>query len=66
MDHLPHGEKIIDIDKNAQFKGKQIGKPSVLNEKRLKAHENNMQRHPMYGKHLKRFYGIKSAGSTVV
>lgn len=38
---------------------------SVLNERRLKNHEMNMQRHPMYGKNLRRFWGLKSYGKVI-
>lgn len=33
---------------------------SVLNEMRLKEHDNNMKRDPTFGKNLKRFWGMKS------
>lgn len=57
----PHGEIIVDPNiKPPMSKPK---KTSVLNERRLKNHEMNAQRHPMYGKNLKRFYGMKSTGS---
>ena len=56
-----NGEKIIDPDEIVIPKNKPP-KQSVLNERRLKAHELNMQRHPMYGKNIKRFWGLKSQG----
>lgn len=58
----PHGVKIIDVNQK-NFSVKQPKKTSVLNQKRLQKHEVNMQRHPMFGKHLKRFYGLKSTGN---
>lgn len=62
MPKPPHGEKIINpSDLNPKML-RENNKSSVLNERKLKAHELNMQRHPMFGKNLKRFYGMKSAG----
>jgi hypothetical protein len=60
LDHPEHGDKPFKIHQE-NLKDPKVGmKQSVLNEKRLKNHENNMQRHPMYGKNLKRFWGQKS------
>ena len=50
------GERPFKIDKNA--KGQDFTKnkgTSVLNEQRLREHENNMQRDPAFRKNLKRF-----------
>lgn len=56
-----HGEKPFKIHKeDLQDPKTKNPKKSVLNERRLKKHEMNMQRHPMFGKNLRRFWGLKS------
>lgn len=55
-----HGEKPFRINKKNLKDPSNVPKTSVLNERRLKNHEMNMQRHPMYGKNLRRFWGLKS------
>lgn len=55
-----NGEKPFKIHKEDLKDPKAGKKQSVLNERRLKKHEYNMQRHPMYGKNLRKFWGLKS------
>ena len=57
-----HGERPYRISTNnlQAPKNTQQNKGSVLNEMRLKEHEKNMQRDPKFGKHLRKFWGMKS------
>jgi hypothetical protein len=58
-----HGEKPFRIsENNLQDPNKQLQNAvgSVLNERRLKEHEKNMQRDPRFGKNERKFFGLKS------
>lgn len=58
------GERPIKIDKNApgvDFNKIQGG--SVLNAERLREHERQMERDPVYKKNIKRFYALPSAAT---
>ena len=57
------GEKLFKINPE-DLKDPNAGKKpeSVLNERKLKQHELNMQRNPTFGKNLRRFYSLKSQG----
>ena len=61
-----HGDKPFKINKD-DLKDPNTGKKpeSILNERRLKQHELNMQRNPTFGKNLRRFYGLKSQGRNI-
>lgn len=62
MDKPEHGEKPFRISiRDLQDPSKtQQNKGSVLNEMKLKEHERNMERDPKFGKHLRKFWGMKS------
>ena len=63
MEKPEKGERPFKIHKNGlQDPNKGKKKNSVLNERRLKQHELNMQKNPTFTKNLKRFYGLKSYG----
>lgn len=56
-----HGERPFQIPKQpSQPTIQQQNAGSVLNERRLKEHEANMQRDPKFGKNLRKFWGMKS------
>lgn len=57
-----HGARPYQIPKKNSnaAKAPQQKNESVLNERRLKEHERNMQRDPKFGKHLRKFWGMKS------
>lgn len=59
-EHPKNGEKPFKIHQEDLKDPKLNQKHSVLNERRLRNHEMNMQRHPMYGKNLRKFWGLKS------
>lgn len=62
-DKPAQGERPFKISEdNCKQSNDNKGK-SVLNEMRLKEHDYNQQRHPGYGKNLKRFWGMKSVSS---
>jgi len=60
LPHPEHGEKPFKVNEQDLKDPKAVPKKSVLNERRLKNHELNMQRHPKYGKNMRRFWGLKS------
>ena len=63
--HPEHGEQPYKIDKQKlQDPSKEKKPQSVLNQRRLKQHETNMQRNPTFSKNLRRFYGMKSYGKS--
>ena len=63
LDMPEKGEKPFKINKDNFVDPNKNKKPtSVLNERKLKEHEMNMQRNPTFSKDLRRFYGMKSYG----
>lgn len=63
IDKPEPGERPFKIDEN-NMEDPSKNKPvtSVLNERKLKQHEMNMQRNPNFIKNNRRFYGLKSYG----
>lgn len=55
------GERPFKIDRNAKGEDfKRIKGTSLLNEERLREHERNMERDPIFKKNMKRFYCLPS------
>lgn len=55
-----HGERPFKFSKQGHNPDSVVKTSSVLNERRLKTHEFNMQRNPVFSKNLKKFYGLDS------
>jgi hypothetical protein len=57
------GAKPYKVKMNNLMGDNKNNKKSVLNERRLKAHDLNMQRNPSFKKNQKRFWEMKSMSS---
>ena len=63
LDQPAEGDKPFVIHKNdLEDPNKNKKMKSVLNQRRLKKHEMNMERNPTFSKNLRRFWGMKSQG----